>query len=75
MFRKPGKYVNLKEEWVYEKIIKRWCFHLISHFEERLSHVIVNCEFIFWVLGGTFPLLIGLNFPYGVEPLCYEPLI
>lgn len=23
-----GKYVNLKEEWVYEKIMERWGFHL-----------------------------------------------
>jgi hypothetical protein len=42
---------------------ERWGFHLISHFEECLAHVIVNCEFIFGELGGTFPLLTGLNLP------------
>jgi hypothetical protein len=55
--------------------MKRWDFHLISHFEECLSHVIVNSEFMFWELGGTLRLLTSSNFPYGVEPLCHRPLI
>jgi hypothetical protein len=58
-----------------KKLWKDGVFILLNILRNILSHVIVNCEFIFWELGGTFSLLIGLNFPYGVEPLCHKPLI
>jgi hypothetical protein len=39
--------------------------HYVLHFEECPLAVIVNCEFMFWELHGTFPTLIvaGLNLP------------
>jgi hypothetical protein len=39
-------------------------FHLVPHFEEYLQRYSENCEFIFWGLHGTFPILIvaSLNF-------------
>jgi hypothetical protein len=58
LFRKPGKYVNLKEEWVYEKIMERWGFHFIEHFEEHF----ISCYCELWVhLLGTWGNIFSFN--------------